>query len=158
MPTMSLNLTLGDMQSWSRAPIALVFPLLACAGFAPSPSAPSIGEACRGVATEPGTLLVDARVSEVVSLETREGKQLRRVPRGAEIHLVPQPGDSAVLLERRARCDAAHARQDDEGPLGVEGVSIRVRPAGDRFILKIESERPGTAREIAVAGAGGART
>lgn len=65
---------------------------------------------------------------------------------GAEL-VVIAPSVTPEELEHRARCHAPRAVGPDD-PLGVAGVSVRVKPESAALALQITSTDPAAAREI----------
>lgn len=103
---------------------------------------------CEGLNPEFKPLLSSHRVLTAKIIKKRVGKQRVWRTLGIKLHLVPQPGDSAVLLERMARCEQQKNAQSVDNLLSIADTHIEVRDGGDSFVMYITSKKPAVAREI----------
>lgn len=120
-------------------------------------AAPGIAEAseksaCIGVEEDAKrvSVLTTRDVIGVEVLKKRVGKQMVQRTQGAVLHLAPQPGDSAALLERILRCQAAMGvNLAENDPLALKDVNVSVAEHKDRFAVLITSGKTSVAKKIA---------
>jgi len=124
----------------------------------PQTSASAPTDACAGLdsAARTESVLNGSTVVDVSHAHADVGKQLVRVPRGADLAIRVEPDTNPAYLERRANCEIAQntalgehsPTYSDDNPLAVDDVQVHVARRGATYVFELRSNSPSDARSI----------
>lgn len=86
------------------------------------------------------------QVVGVRKLFSKGERRFHNVPQGAAVAVLPTPGMTMADLQRAAACHAGN--RNDQSPLGVEGVKVRVERQGSTYVMHITADSRTAALEV----------